>query len=89
MRDLSREQIKTGLNKLAECGEAWPPNAIEFRKLCLPETISPDGKNSTAYIEFNDPRHPDYQPLRLESLTQRERRQKLGRETLNNLKSMF
>lgn len=89
LTDISPEQISDGLNNLVKRTEEWPPSAIEFRNLCLPKKISPDGKNSTAYIDFKDPRHPDYQPPRIENLTQRQRREKAAKDTLTNLKSMF
>ena len=33
---ISPEQIRDGLEKLANRTETWPPNAQEFRQLCLP-----------------------------------------------------
>lgn len=87
--DVSPEQIGHGVANLISRKEEWPPSAVEFRNLCLPEKISPDGKNSTAYIDFKDPRHPYYQKPRIENLTQRERREKVARESLDNLKAMF
>lgn len=32
---VSADQIKTGLSRLRERGDEWPPSAPEFRKLCL------------------------------------------------------
>jgi len=86
---ITPEQIASGLNKLADRSETWPPNAAEFRQLCLPDTISPDGKNSRAYINFNDPSHPDYQPKRIESDSYKERKKKAGKDALSKMKSMF
>lgn len=36
--DLSADMIRSGLVKMARCGDhnAWPPTALEFRTLCLP-----------------------------------------------------
>ncbi len=62
LKGITPDQIKNGLNRLSERQEAWPPNAVEFRNLCLPETISPNGHNSAAYLMFNDPRHPRNDP---------------------------
>jgi hypothetical protein len=46
------------LERLAARESTYPPNAAEFRQLCLPKTISPDGENSAAYLSFDDARHP-------------------------------
>lgn len=35
LRDLSDQQFKNGLCALRDNSIEWPPNAIEFRKLCL------------------------------------------------------
>ena len=59
---ITPDQIRDGLNRLATRKDTWPPNAAEFRNLCLPETISPDGKNSAAYLRFDDPKHPRNDP---------------------------
>ena len=64
LKGLSGDQIKQGLNKLDTRDYTGPPNAAEFRILCLPEKTSPDGKNSTAYLSFDDPRHPQYETFR-------------------------
>lgn len=40
--------------------ESWPPSYAEFIGICRP-TISPDGVNGAGYIEFNDPKHPQYE----------------------------
>lgn len=52
MKEITPEQIKRGLNALVDRKEAWPPTGTEFRQLCLPTSISPDGTNSGAYIAF-------------------------------------
>ena len=51
LKGITPEQIKTGLNGLVNRKDTWPPNAQEFRQLCLP-TKSPDGTNSAAYIQY-------------------------------------
>ena len=81
----------------ANGNEPWPPSDVEFVSYCKP-TISPDGKNSTAYLDIHDPRHPrndpnsvDYcrPPKGLEDLTKKSRVKQKGRDTLNDLKGMF
>jgi len=58
LRGITPRQISDGLGRLAARESAYPPNAAEFRQLCLPETISPNGHNSAAYLSFDDPKHP-------------------------------
>ena len=58
---VSPDQLKQGLESLAKRADTWPPNAAEFRQLCLPKTTSPDGTNSSAYLNFDDPKHPQYE----------------------------
>ena len=62
LKGITQGQIKNGLNKLATRDSPFPPNGSEFRQLCLPETISPDGKNSAAYLDIHDPKHPRNDP---------------------------
>jgi len=38
LRGVDDNQIKKGFQKLAEKGDAFPPSAPEFRKLCIGET---------------------------------------------------
>ena len=86
---ISPDQLKHGLDSLAGRSETWPPNAVEFRSLCLPQTVSPDGKNSKAYLSFSDPAHPDYEPVKIENLTQKQKRVEKARSELSNLKELF
>jgi hypothetical protein len=51
----------------------------------MPDTISPTGMNSGAYVEFNDPNHPDYRPKLIEDDATKERKSKLGRSTLDEI----
>ena len=37
LRDITPEQIKGALSKLATKGQEWPPSAPEFRKMCTGE----------------------------------------------------
>ena len=62
LTQVSPEQIKNGLNALADRADTWPPNAVEFRALCMPKTISPDGNNTAAYLAWDDPRRPENDP---------------------------
>ncbi len=90
---LSPEQIKHGLESLVSRKETWPPNAVEFRQLCLPETISPDGNNSSAYLTFDDPKHPQYKHYskskRIENGSTMSKRKKAGNAALKNLKDLI
>lgn len=90
---ITPDQIADGLNRLSTRDSEYPPNAIEFRKLCLPQATSPDGHNSSAYLEFSDPKHPSYDIYRKDRLIEDEgekkKRRKVGSDTLDNLKDMF
>lgn len=59
MTDLSQDQIDSGCAKLMDWKSDFPPTVLQFRQLCLPATISPDGRSSNAYLNFADPRHPN------------------------------
>lgn len=94
---LSDEEWAKGMAKLerkvtadaANGNESWPPSYAEFVGYCRP-TTSPDGKNSVAYIAFDDPEHPSYEkPKGIEDLTLKDRRIAKGRKTLDSLKDLF
>ena len=91
LRGISPDQIKSGLEKLTKRESSFPPNAIEFRQLCIPPTISPNGGNSDAYLSIDDPRHSCYRPKRtaIEDLGKKEKQARAAKETLNNLKGLF
>ena len=83
------EQIKHGLESLVTRKDTWPPNAVEFRQLCMPSTVSPDGVNSSAYLSFNDKNHPEhevYGTKRLENDSYKVRKRKAGNEALKKLR---
>jgi len=86
LTELTQEQIDNGFNKLLGWESAFPPSVLQFRQLCLPETLSPSGVNSGAYIAFNDPKHPDYKPKLIESDEQISSKQKAG---LSDMKDLF
>jgi len=96
---ISPEQIKNGLENLTKREDTWPPNAQEFRQLCLPDTISPDGKNSAAYLQFDDPKHPRNDPESpeyvrtatkgIEGDQWKRDRKKAGNSELGRMKGMF
>lgn len=92
------DQIADGLNRIATREDKWPPNAQEFRQLCLPETISPDGNNSAAYIGFDDPKHPRNDPsspeyykqaIGIGSDTHISKRKQAGNAALSALKDIL
>lgn len=85
---ISPEQIKNGLEAIVDRQEHWPPNAKEFRQMCI-GFKGDHSINSTAYIDFNDPRHPSYQPIRIENLTQKEKRVDIGNKAIKGMKDIF
>jgi len=52
-------------------------------------SISPDGKNTSAYLEFSDERHPEYKPKLIESDTMVSKKKQSGNNHLKNLKDLF
>jgi hypothetical protein len=96
LKGLTPSQIKDGLNRIAVRESSFPPNGAEFRQLCLPETISPDGHNSDAYLNPSDPRHSTHESwklsqdskLRLEDKTYAEKRKQTGNDELKKLKEI-
>ncbi len=84
------EQIRDGLEALVTRKDTWPPNAVEFRQLCMPSTVSPDGGNSSAYLSFNDKNHPEHEiyggTKRLESDSYKVKKRKAGNEALKAMK---
>lgn len=89
MRGLTPEQIKTGLEKLVLRESPYPPNGIEFRQLCLPDTISPNGGNPDAYLQLSDPRHSCYKRPAIEDFGKKAKLEQTKAKTLKNLKEIF
>jgi hypothetical protein len=78
LKEVTPDQIKDGLNNLVNRKDTWPPNAQEFRQLCLPKTISPDGTNSQAYIQYKPaPQITDQGAI--------SKRKKAGRKALSEM----
>jgi len=59
----------------------------------LPESISPDGKNSNAYLTFDDPKHPEHEHYAkktlIEDKTTVSKKKQSGNNHLKNLKDLF
>lgn len=102
MTGISPDQIASGLDKLATRDDKWPPNAAEFRQLCMPKTIAPRDKkgcgNYAAYLSLDDPRHPrndpssaEYQPkqLGLESDEIKAEKKAKGQQALDAIKELL
>jgi hypothetical protein len=67
--------------------ESWPPSYAEFAAMGK-KTISPNGGNSGAYLEFGTDEHPAHRPA-IEDFSKKARTKKVGKETLTNLKDLF
>lgn len=94
----TREELHTAIEKAKELrsqGYTENRNAIfdwpDIARILglLKNQISPDGKNSAAYIRFSSKDHPNYQAPRLENLTQRQRREKAAADAISQMRSMF
>jgi hypothetical protein len=90
LRGVTPEQIRDGLEALTTRKDTWPPNAVEFRQLCMPSTVSPDGVNSSAYISFTDKSHPEHEVYggtkRIENDSYKVRKRKSGNEAIKKLR---
>lgn len=92
LTELSQDQINSGFDKILDWDSSFPPTVLQFRQLCLPTTISPDGTNSGAYLYIDDPKHPlarDKARMALQSDEQISKKRKAGRSALNNMKELF
>jgi hypothetical protein len=85
---ISPEQIKLGLEAIVDREEHWPPNAKEFRQLCV-GVKSDHSINSTAYIDFNNPDHPSYKAPRIESDEHKAETRKTGNNELAAMQGLF
>ena len=82
LTEFTPAQIDSGFNKLLSWDSDFPPTALQFRKMCLPATISPNGGNSGAYII--------YKPEKLiEDRGYVAKRKKAGKSALNAMKGLF
>ncbi len=88
LMEFSSIDLKRGLEGLIKRESSWPPNAIEFRDLCL-KNSSAHAKNHAAYIDFNDPDHPDYKAPQIESDEMKFERESSARTALDKMKGMF
>lgn len=68
--------------------ESWPPSYAEFVVMAK-KTISPNGMNSGAYIEYGTPDHPSYQRPAIADMGKKARLEKVKAETLTNLKGLL
>ncbi len=88
MREFSSTDLKRGLEGLLKRDDKWPPNAIEFRDLCIKNSKA-HSQNHVAYMDFNDPDHPDYSPPRIESDEMKSERESSAKTALDQMKGMF
>ncbi|MEE9223022.1 MAG: hypothetical protein V3V40_06155 [Nitrosomonadaceae bacterium] len=86
--EFSSTDLKRGLEGLLKRDSNWPPNAIEFRDLCIKNSKA-HAKNHTAYIDFSDPEHPNYEPPRIESYEMKKEREASAKTALAQMKGMF
>lgn len=88
LKGFSSTDLKRGLEAVLKSESSWPPNALEFRDLCLKNSQA-HAKNHTAYIDFNDPDHPNFTEPRIESDAMKSERESTARTALDKMKGMF
>lgn len=88
LMEFSSIDLKRGLEGLLKRDGNWPPNAIEFRDLCIKNSRA-HAKNHAAYIDFNDPSHPNYEKPRIESDAMKTERESSAKTALDQMKGMF
>jgi len=88
LREITPEQIKCGLDTIGFEFPDWPPTAFEFVNLCTGQGGS-HSTNSAAYIAFDDPKHPHYQPPRIESDEHKAEVRRSGNNELAAMKGLF
>ena len=92
---LNELQIKTGLESSLKKSPIWPPAAAEFRALCEGRELDQNGKDVSwqqqgdAYVDFNDPKHPHYQPKRIESDEAKEIKRENAKSQIAKLKNIL
>ena len=88
LKEFSSTDLTRGLEGLLTRDNTYPPNALEFRDLCL-KASKAHAKNHTAYIDFFHPDHPNYEPPRIESDEMRKEREASAKTALAEMKGMF
>lgn len=98
MTEISPEQIKTGLESLVARDSIWPPDAIEFRALCLGRDLRnvDDHGNDVDWqqrrIEMSSKElWADVAEMRrrLEDTAAQERAIEAGKKALEEMKGLF
>ena len=95
LRNLDESQIKTGLAACLERYPEYPPGASMFRALCEGRCMDSEGNESSwqhkseAYTDFNSPAHPSYEPKRIDSDEQKDKRNQKAKTELGKLKSIL
>jgi hypothetical protein len=92
---LTQEQVSKGFDELCKIADDFPPNAAQFKNLCLGLKTDKNGHDithqhqSAAYLSFNDPKHPSYQAKQIESSQYKSRRKKAARSALDGMKGLL
>ena len=95
LKGLNELQVKKGLEACLQEYPVWPPGAAQYRALCEGRILDKDGNDSSwqhagdAYKSFDDPSHPSYEPKRIDSDEQKEKRNKKAKTELGKLKSIL
>lgn len=84
LSDVTQDQMRIGLVKLAKNRSVYAPDVLEFKELCLPEhKISPDGMNAEAY------KIPAPKERQIENITQKEKREDAGNKSRSQILGLW
>ena len=95
LKGLNELQIKTGLETCLKTYPVWPPGAAQYRALCEGRVLDENGKDGSwqqqgaAYVDFNDPAHPSYEPKRIESDEAKEIKRENAKSQIAKLKNIL
>ena len=95
LKGLNELEISKGLEACLEKYPMRTPGASHFRALCQGRELDQYGNDVTvkpqggAYIDFNDPAHPHYEPKRIESDEAKEIKRENAKSQIAKLKNIL
>ena len=93
LKGLNELEIKKGLEACLDKYPLKTPGASHFRALCQGRELDQYGNDVTvrpqggAYMDFNNPAHPHYQPKRIESDESKASKRKNAKAQIANIRN--